>query len=105
MLLARLDHVVPFAVEVVSLDVQRAELLRRDLLAGRIPTAIEPSADDETASVGRVADQVDDGLVCPQGTATPVDRDEGEQPVLDLVPLAGARREVADVDREVEFVS
>ena len=28
--------------------------------------------------------------------ATPVHGDEGEQPVLDLVPLAGARREVAD---------
>jgi hypothetical protein len=50
MLLARLDYVVPVAVELVSLDVQRAEFLGRDLLAGRIAATIEPRADDETAS-------------------------------------------------------
>src|ERR1700754_4977254 len=101
---AWLDYVVPVAVELVSLDVQRTEFLGRDLLAGWIAATIEPRADDETASVGGVADQVDDGLVGPQGTTAPVDRDEREQPVLDLVPLAGARRKVADVDREVEFI-
>ena len=45
-------------------------------------------------------DQVDDDLVAGQGLAAPVRRDVGEQPVLDLVPLAGAGREVADGDRQ-----
>src|SRR3712207_7567213 len=31
-------------------------------------------------------------------------RDEGEQPVLDLVPFAGARREVADAERQARLV-
>ena len=36
--------------------------------------------------------------------AAPVLRDEGEQAVLDLVPLARARRQVTDRDREAELV-
>jgi hypothetical protein len=35
----------------------------------------------------------------------PVDRDEREQAMLHLVPLAGAGRKVADMDRHVELVS
>jgi hypothetical protein len=72
----------------VWFDLQGLEFLRGDLLAGRIATTIEPCAYDETDAVGRVADQVDDRLVGPQWSATPVDRDEREQAVLDLVPLA-----------------
>src|SRR5437016_137100 len=34
----------------------------------------------------------------------PVLADEGEEPVLDFVPLAGAGRQVVDHDIEVEFV-
>jgi len=39
--------------------------------------------------------QLDDHLVTDQWATTPVHRDEREQAVLDLVPLARARREVA----------
>jgi hypothetical protein len=35
-----------------------------------------------------------------QRSGPPAAADRGEQPVLDLVPLAGARREVADGDRQ-----
>ena len=66
--------------------------------------AIEPRAHDEAASVHRVADEVDDRLVGPQRPAAPVDRDEREQTVLDLVPLARAGREVADPDCDAELV-
>ena len=96
-----MTRVVPVAVEVVALDLQLAQFLRRDLLAGRIAATIESGAHDEATAVGRVADEVDDGLVGPQRASAPVDRDEREQAVLDLVPLAGAGREVADVDRHV----
>ena len=40
---------------------------------------IESDAHDETTSVGRVANEVDDGLVGPQRASAPVDRDEREQ--------------------------
>src|SRR3982750_3300360 len=75
-----------------------------DLLASWVATAVEPRADDEATAIGRVADQVDDRLVGPQRPAAPVDRDEREQTVLDLVPFAGAWWKVAHVDRDVEFV-
>jgi hypothetical protein len=35
---------------------------------------------------------------------TPVPREEGEQAVLDLIPLAGSRREMADRDLQPGFV-
>src|SRR4051812_40181152 len=101
---ARPDDVVPVTMKRVPLDLQRVEVLGGNLLARRIASTIEPCADDEAAAVGRVADQVDDRLVGPQRPAAPVDRDVREQAVLDLVPLAGAGREVADVDGEVECI-
>jgi hypothetical protein len=91
-------------MEGMALDLQLSQFLRRYLLAGRIAAAIESGAHHEATSVGRVADEVDDGLVGPQRPSAPVDRDEGEQAVLDLVPLAGAGGDVADVDRHVELV-
>src|SRR5215204_637734 len=39
-------------------------------------------------------------MVFHQGRAAPVHGDVGEEPMLDLVPLAGTRREVADRDRQ-----
>jgi hypothetical protein len=69
-----------------------------------VAPAIEASANNETASVHRVRDEVDDRLVGRQRTASPVDRNEREQARLDLVPLAGSRREGADADRDSELV-
>src|SRR6185503_13158810 len=74
------------------------------LLSGRVATTIETSAHDEPAAVGRVADEADDRLVRAQGSAAPVHGDEREQSVLDLVPLARARGEVADADRDAVLV-
>src|SRR5262245_28417512 len=82
-------------MELVSFDLQRAKFLVGDLLAGRIAATVESRTYDETTSVGRVADQVDDRLVGSQRSAAPVDRDEGEEPVLDLVPLARTWRGLA----------
>ena len=89
---------------VVGLDVDRLELLRRDLLAGGVAALVEASADNETTAIRRVRDQVDDRLVASQRAAAPVDRDEREQAVLDLVPLARAGREVADANGDSELV-
>jgi hypothetical protein len=48
--------------------------------------------------------QIDDDAVADQGLGTPVHRDEGEEPVLDLVPLAGSGRQVVDFDVDAEFI-
>jgi hypothetical protein len=47
-------------------------------------------------------DQLDDHPIADECFGAPV---EGEEAVLDLVPLAGARRQVTDRDVEAELVS
>src|SRR5712672_878527 len=60
---------------------------------------------DLQASLGcGCGDELDDDLVADQGASLPVLADEGEEPVLDLVPLAGAGREMADGDVEPDLV-
>ena len=49
--------------------------------------------------------QLDDCAIAAQRLAAPIDRDEREQTVLNFVPFAGARRQVTDRDRQLEFVS
>ena len=85
-------------MELILLDLDRAKLLRGDLLASGVAPAVDLRSDHEAAAVRRVRDQVDDGLERAQRSTAPVDRNEREQPVLDLVPLARARREMADTD-------
>jgi len=46
----------------------------------------------------------DNGPIADEGPGPPVLADEGEEPVLDFVPLAGAGWQVADDDVEAEFV-
>jgi len=53
---------------------------------------------------GGGADQVDDGAVADQRLGPPVLADVGEQAVFDLVPLAGARRQVVDGDLKAKLV-
>ena len=57
------------------------------------------------AGVGcRRGNQLDDRAIAAQGLAAPVDGDERKQAMLDLVPLAGAGRQMADRDGKLEFV-
>jgi len=76
-----------------------------DLLADWILTTIETGANHESARVGGVADQVDDRPVRAQRPAPPVDRNERENPVFHLVPVASSWCEVAHLDDEIELVS
>src|SRR5882672_9124866 len=91
-------------MEVVALNVQLAHLLLRHLLTGRVLSLIKSGVNNETRARRRISDETYDDLEGAQWFATPVDRDEREHAMLDLVPLARARREVADVDRKVKFV-
>src|SRR6195256_2617734 len=56
------------------------------------------------AGIGcRRRDQLDDRAITAQRLASPVDRDEREKTVLDLVPLACAGRQMANRDGELEL--
>src|SRR3990172_8976582 len=101
---ARVDDVVPFRVEWVAGEVDGGELGVADLDALGVGALVEAGVDGQGGAGGGGGDQVDDRLAGEQGLAAPVDADLAEQAVLDLVPLAGAGREVADPDREASLV-
>src|SRR5665213_4143160 len=81
-------------------DRHRGELGVGDLDPGWVIALVELGPHLQPGARRRGRDQVDDHLVTREGTALPVHRDRREEPVLDLVPLARARREVADGYRE-----
>ena len=71
-----------------------------DLDAGRIGVVIDLASHLQAGLGGRGGDQLDDDLMADERFAAPVSGDEREQAMLDLVPLAGAGRQVADRDGE-----
>src|ERR1700747_35540 len=74
----------------------------RDAL-GRI-FFLQLRAHPEAGICGRRGDQLADRAIATQWLSPPVDGDEGEETMLDLVPLAGAGRQVANRDRQLELV-
>ena len=65
---------------------------------------VELGVDVEAGAGAGGGDQADDDLVADERFAAPVLADEREEAMLDLVPLAGAGREVADGDRQPALV-
>ena len=96
--------VVPFAVERMAFDVDGGHLGIGDDDAFGVLGGVELAAHSKS-SLGRGGrDQLDDHAIADEGLGTPVLADEREEAVLDFVPLAGARGQVADRDVEAEFV-
>jgi hypothetical protein len=92
-------------VELVSGDVDGGDLFVCDFDFLGVGGLVESGVDVQ-AGVGRGrGDQLDHDLVAGEWLAAPVEADEAEQPVLDLVPLRGAGREVADLERQAGVVS
>jgi hypothetical protein len=60
-------------MKVGLLDVQLAELFRRNLPAYWIGSTIQSSTHHKTTTIGGIADQVDHGLVSAQRPAAPID--------------------------------
>ena len=100
----RRDSVVPLAVELGALDVDGGHLRVRDDNAAGVLASVEFAAHRETGFGGGGRDQFDDDPVADERLGAPVLADEGEKPVFDFVPLAGAGRQVADHNVEAEFV-
>src|SRR5712691_6349328 len=91
-------------MEGVVPDVQSSHLGVADLDALGIAVGIDVASDGQTV-VGRCrGEQLDDDLVGEERLATPILRDVGKEAVLDLVPLAGARRQVGDGDGQAGLV-
>src|SRR3989304_7013253 len=92
------DHIVPFPMERLRGKADRLHFFARPSWARRILAPVEATGDGQPLRGGGARDQAHDRLVVPQRLATPIRGDEREQAVLHLVPLAGSRWEVADLD-------
>src|SRR5271154_1468102 len=98
------DGVIPFAMKIFWLEVECGHLGVRDFEALFVGVCIDPAGDVEAGFGGCVGNQLDDDLMAEQRFTAPVLGNEGEQAVLDLVPFAGAWRQMANSNGDAEFV-
>src|SRR5713101_3575980 len=92
-----MDGVVPVTVKPMGREPEAGELLIGDGAALRIGPAIQLAPHAQAGGRPRGADQVDDHGQTHERLPAPVGADVGEQPVLDLVPLAGTGRGVEPI--------
>src|SRR6266487_1908412 len=85
-------------------DEERAHLLIRYLAPRRIAVGVELALDRQPGLRGGRRDQFHDDGVIHQRLATPVLADPGEEAMLNLVPFARSRRQMADGDRQADFI-
>src|SRR5665213_2937511 len=85
-------------MKAIARNLQAIHLLVGDLDADRIKPGIKLCFDDKASLRSDAADELHYGLVIDERPATPVLGDVTEEPVLDLVPLAGAWRKMGNAD-------
>src|SRR6266478_5124556 len=84
-------------MELVRQQRNGSQLLVGDLDARRIFVGVQLCAYFQPLIGLGVSNQIDYYLMAPEWLAAPVLADKGEEPMLDLVPFAGARRKVHTV--------
>ncbi len=84
-------------MESVRCQSESTQLFFGDLDGGFVPVGVQGCLDDQAGLCGRAGDQLDNGLMAQQGASAPILGNEAEESMLDLVPLARTRREVADM--------
>ncbi len=94
----RQDRVVPVAVELMWFEFHAREFFVGDLDLCFVLVCIDSSFHDKAPSSLRACDQIDDGLNAHQRLASPVLRDEAEETMFNLIPLAGTGREAVCVN-------
>src|SRR5215211_6613740 len=93
------DGVVPLWVELVALDVEACHLLVANLDPLRIAPRVPHAVHGQPARRRGRGNQIHDGRIADERAASPSLGDVAEQAMLDLVPLRGAGRIVANRDR------
>ena len=91
-------------MKLVPFDGERGEFLIGDLDSFGVNIFIERCLDLQSFSSPGIADQIDDNLTADEGTPSPVGGDVAEHAVFDFVPLAGSRREMTNLNRQIQFV-
>ena len=91
-------------MEVRAGDIDGGEVVIGNDDAFWIEVFIEFAMDGKTGTRSGSRDQIDNDAMADQRFGAPVVAYEGEQSVLDLVPLAGARWKVTDRDVDSDLV-
>jgi len=91
-------------VKLVLFQVHSPDFFIRDFPAGRVFPALQAAGYPETFGGRRTRDRIDDCLIIAKRLAASIRGDEREQPVLNLVPFACARREVTDGNRKARLI-
>ena len=99
-----MDFVVPFSVELISVNVELRDLLVRNLDAFGVDAGIQFGMYLESGIRAGGRNQANYDLQTDQWLATPVLRDARKEAVFDFVPFAGAWRKMADGDAQRAFV-
>src|SRR3989304_1866252 len=89
------DGVIPLRVEVMRRKLKCGELCVRDALLELIGARVPLGMDSESMLGRGRTDQVHDDLMTRQRASPPVHADMRKKTMLDLVPLAGTRRQMA----------
>jgi len=92
--------IVPLALKNRRLKIDFSQLFWGNLHSRWITPGVKPGLDAKPRCRRRTPDQVDNRLMAYQRSASPILRDKGKHAVLNLVPLARARREVTDLDAQ-----
>ena len=97
------DGVVPLGADVVALEFDAFELGVGDFDFRGVVTGVEIGGDFQAGCGRGAANQGQQFAEGSQRLARPIHRDETEQPMFDPIPFRGARRIVADGDREARL--
>ena len=99
-----MDGVVPVRVKPMGREPEGGELLIGDGAALRIRPPIQLAPHPQACGRPGRADQVDDHRETHQRLPPPVAADVRKEPMLDRVPLARSRREVAGRDGQARAI-
>src|SRR3990172_8471737 len=91
-------------MESTGSESDRGDLFIADLHLRGIAPLVQDAPYFQTRRRPRVGDQFHDDRVGEQWLPSPVTADEREQPMLDLVPLARSRRQMAYMNRQARHV-
>ena len=92
-------------MEAVSQKIERLHFGVGDLFSKGVFAAVESRSDDKACSRRRRTDEAHHGLERAEWSSSPVDRDEREETMFDLVPLARAWWKVAHAHGDAVLVS
>ena len=88
----------------MALDLDSSEFGVGDFHTLWIFVFVQFGAHCDSGSRGSRGDQLNDGLEAAQGFSSPIEGDKGKQAMLDLVPLAGAGRQVGNRNRDMQLI-